>query len=169
MLHHVGDAAARAAIALLLDDERHADRFVVDEQAVFLLAVIAEPFAMIRQQHDRRPIVELVRFQVPHELADDFVRVGDLAVVGSVLGEAVGRRVRLVRLVQVQEEKRPRRTDRREPAFRDGFRRRAVALHLADSSCRARRRHLAVEEIEALRRCPVSFRSTNDDTMPPVV
>ena len=64
MLHDVGDPAARAGAAGLLDDERHADRLVVDEQTVLLFAVIAEAFAVIRQQDDRRAIVELLGFQM---------------------------------------------------------------------------------------------------------
>ena len=57
------------------------DRLVVDEQAVLLLAVIAEALAVIRQQDDRRSVVELVRLQVADQPADDLVGVGDLAVV----------------------------------------------------------------------------------------
>ncbi len=60
---------------------------VVHEQPVLLLAVIAEPFAVIGDEDDRGLIVELMRLQVPHEPADDFVRVGDLAVVRRELGE----------------------------------------------------------------------------------
>ena len=48
---------------------------------MFLLAVIAEPLAVIRQQHDRRAIVELMGLQILHQPADDLVGVGDLAVV----------------------------------------------------------------------------------------
>ena len=47
MLHDVADPAAGALAARLLDDERHVDRLVVDEQAVLLLAVIAETLAVI--------------------------------------------------------------------------------------------------------------------------
>ena len=93
----------------LLDDQRHVDRLVVEEQAVLLLAVIAEAFAVIRQQHDRRSVVELMRLQVVDEAADDLVGVGDLAVVGRVLREARRRRVGLVRLVEMQEQERARR------------------------------------------------------------
>ena len=82
LLHDVGHARAGAGVALLFDDERHANRFVVDEQAVFLLAVIAETLAVIGQQHDGGAIVQLVRLQIVDQSPDDFVGVGDLAVVG---------------------------------------------------------------------------------------
>jgi len=60
MLDELGDAAAGAGIALLFDDERHVDRFLVHEQAVLLLSVIAEPLAVIGEENDGRSIVELV-------------------------------------------------------------------------------------------------------------
>ena len=81
-------------------------RFVVHEQAVLLLAVVAEAFAVIREQDDRRSVVELMRFQIPDQLADDLVAVRHFAVVRRVLGEPLRRRVRLVRFVEMQEEER---------------------------------------------------------------
>jgi hypothetical protein len=150
VLHQVRDPASRAGVALLLDDERHVDRLVVDEQAVLLLAMIAESFAVIRHQHDRRTVVELMRLQVLHQAADDFVAVRDLAVVGRVRREACRRCVRLVRLVEMEKQKRARRADGVEPVFGDFFGFAAVALDLADRELRRTGWHLAVEEIEPL-------------------
>src|SRR6185436_1750890 len=61
VLDEIGHPPSGAEIALLLDDQRDVNRFLVDEQAMLLLAVIAEPLAMIREQDDRRPVVELMR------------------------------------------------------------------------------------------------------------
>ena len=106
VLDQIGDAPSRARVALLLDDQRHVHRFLVHEQAVLLLAVVAEAFAVIREQDDRRSVVELMRFQIPDQLADDLVAVRHFAVVRHVLGEPLRRRVRLVRFVEMQEEER---------------------------------------------------------------
>ena len=108
MLDDVGDAPARAGVPFLFDDQRHVNRFVVDEQSVLLLAVIPEPFTVIRQQHDRGTVVELTRLQVLEKMPDDFVAVGNLAVVRQVLAEPRRRRVRLVRLVEMEEQERSR-------------------------------------------------------------
>ena len=86
--------------------ERHADRRVVEEQPVLLLAVVAEPFAVIRQEDDRRARSYSPRcFSHGDQLADDLVGAGDLAVVGvRTRANRSGGRVRRVRLVDVEEE-----------------------------------------------------------------
>ena len=169
VLHQVGDAASAARVALLLDDERDVDRFVVHEQPMLLFAVIAEAFAVIRQQHDGRSVVELVRFQIANQPADDLVAVGDLAVVRRELRKPLGRRVRLVRLVQMQKQKGARRSDGIEPAFGDRFRRGAVALH--QRRCVASADAAGMSPSKKSKPCaiPVSLRSTNAETTPPVV
>ena len=58
MLHRGSDAPAAAPRLRQLDEERHADRLVVEEEAVFLLAVIAQPLAVVGEQHDQRAVVE---------------------------------------------------------------------------------------------------------------
>src|SRR5439155_17172328 len=47
------------AVARTLDHQRHVRRLLIEEQAVLLLAVIAEAFAVIREQDDRRSVVQL--------------------------------------------------------------------------------------------------------------
>ena len=150
VLNDVGDAPACARVAFLLDNQRHVDRFVVDEEPVLLLAVVAEPFSVIRQQDDRRPVVQLMRLQVLDQESDDFVGVRDLSVVGRVFRKTFRRRVRLVRLVEMEEEKRARGAGGCEPLLGNRFRRAAVALHLTDARVERRLRHLAVEEVESL-------------------
>jgi hypothetical protein len=111
VLNQIRDPPAGAGVAFLLDDQRDVDRFVVHEETVLLLAVVAQPFSVIGEQDDCGAIVELMRLQVLHEAPDDFVRVRDFAVVRRVGGEAIRRRVWLVRLVQVEEQERARRAD----------------------------------------------------------
>ncbi len=151
VLHDVADPASRAGVAGRLDDQRNVNRFVVEKQAVLLLPVIPEAFAVIGEQDDGGAVVQLVRLQVLNQTADDFVAVGDLAVVWRVLREALGRRVRFVRLVEVQKQKRARRALRIEPVLGHFFRFAAIALDLPDAQFRRRRRHVAVEEIKTLR------------------
>ena len=90
VLDDVADAPACAGAAGLLYDQRHVDRLVVHEESMLLFAVIAQPFAVIRQQDNRRTIVELVRLQIANQPADDFVRVRNLAVVWRVVGVPAG-------------------------------------------------------------------------------
>ncbi len=148
LLDRVADAASRPRASGLLDQERHVDRFLVHEQPVFLLAVIPQPFTVIRQQHDGGAVVELVRLEIPDQTADDFVRVRNFAVVRGVLGESGGRGVWLVRLVEVQEEEHTGGADGVEPVLGDDYRVGAVALHLAGRPLGRARGHLVVEELE---------------------
>jgi hypothetical protein len=82
--------------------------------------------------------------------ADDLVRIRNFAVIRRVRGEPLGRRVRLMRLVQMQEQKGARRADAVEPALGDLLRFAAVPLQ-----CRPGRpvrcgAQIVVEEIEPL-------------------
>jgi hypothetical protein len=43
-----------------LDDERHVHGLVVEKHAVLLLAVIPQAFTVIREQHDRRLVEQLL-------------------------------------------------------------------------------------------------------------
>ncbi len=102
------DAGPRAARTRKLHEERHADRLAVKEDAVLVLAVVAEPLPVIRGEHDDRAVVETALPQVSEETADRCVGRGDLSVVGArrVLGaECLRRNVGSVRLVEVKEEK----------------------------------------------------------------
>ena len=101
------DPAAGAFAGGRLDDQRDSERFLVSEHAVPGFAVIAEPFAVIGRQDDRRLVVELVRFEVLDEAADELVDVRNLAVVRLERIEPRWRRVRRVRFVEVQEQERP--------------------------------------------------------------
>ena len=80
-----------------LHDQRHLQRFAIEQDPVLVFAVLAEPFAVIGEKDDRRLVVEAFLFQRIEEAADD--RIGRLNV------GVVGRLVRRVRLVDVKEEK----------------------------------------------------------------
>ena len=99
----LGDAGASAACARQLDHQRHANRLVVHEQPVFSLGVIAQPFAVIRRDRDRRLVVPAVLLQRGEKLADDLVRERHLAIVLVRLREPRRRCVRRVRLIDVKE------------------------------------------------------------------
>ena len=148
VLHHVGDAASGARVAFLLDDQGDVHGLFVHEQPVLFFAVVAEAFAVIRQQHDRRTVVQLVRLQVFHQPADDFVGICDLAVVRRVLGEPLRGRVRRVRLVEMQEQEGARRSIRGQPALRDLLGLGAVSRSAA-GACHAEARSRASERRRA--------------------
>ena len=63
---------------------------------------------MIGEQDDQRLVVDTLLLQIIDELADDRVRISNLAVVMIRITAEVrfGRRVRGVRLVQMQKQKR---------------------------------------------------------------
>ena len=196
LLDEIGHAASGVRSAGLFDDQRDVNRFVVQEQAVALLAVVAQSFAVVRDEHDGRLIVELAGLEIAHETADDFIRVGDRPVVRRERAEPLGRRVRRMRFVQVQKQKQPRGADRGQPSFGDGFGFRPVAPQFAGRQLDRHRRHVVrsrrrqrraqarrgslddtrddPEPVEGSSKKskpfarPVSPRSIPDDTMPPV-
>src|ERR1051325_3939411 len=99
MLNGRGNTTPSLTAVGQLDDKRNTDRLVIEKQPVFLLAVIAQSFAVIGQEHNGGPIVELPRLERFQESADNLVRVRNLTVVRCVFSKASGRRVRPVRLV----------------------------------------------------------------------
>ena len=98
------DACAAARRARPLDHQRHADRLVVEKQSVFLFLVIFQSFAVIGSDDDRRLGVPTARAQVREQLADDLVGIRDLAVVFVRLRKPGRRRIRRMRLVDVEEQ-----------------------------------------------------------------
>ena len=64
---------------------------------MLVLAVIPQTFAVVGKKNDQSTIVDAERFEPREQTADDVIRLGDLAVVGRL--------VRRVRLVDVEEEK----------------------------------------------------------------
>jgi len=98
-----GDAASRADVAFLLDHQRHVDRFVVHEQPVLLLAVIAEALAVIARDDDESAIEGARRAHRVDEPRQLRVRIRDLVVVRCPGATAIigRRRVGRVRIVKV--------------------------------------------------------------------
>ena len=85
------------------DDERHAQRRVVDQHAVRALAVIAKPLAMIAGDGDDRAIRHPPGAQRVEQARELRIGIRDLAVVGRARARAeLGRRgVRRVGIVEV--------------------------------------------------------------------
>src|SRR6185295_7634239 len=100
------DPAAGEPAVRELEDQRHLERLAIEQDAVLLLAVIAEPLAVIGKEHDDGPIVETQALELVEEPADDSVRRRDLAVVSVRIAgaERLGRLVRRMRLVEVKQE-----------------------------------------------------------------
>ena len=79
------------------------ERFAVQQDPVFRLAVIAQPFAVVRHDCDNRAVEPSARLQTIEQPADQFIGVGDLAVVGLRHSMRCRRRVRRMRLVEVKK------------------------------------------------------------------
>ena len=112
---------------------------LIQENAVFLFLVIAQPFAMVRRKHDERRLVQAARLQKIDEFPHQRVAVRNLAVVRVRVLLAIRRRrcVRRVRLVQVEKkEERPLLVPG-DPLFGDGQRLGARSLHLPDRCFRS--------------------------------
>jgi hypothetical protein len=100
-------ALAGRALPRQLQHQRDLQRFPIQEDAVLLLPVVEQALAMVGQEHDQRSVVEVLLLERGDEAPDQAVRVSDLSVVGTVLVLGLvrlGRRVRRVRVEQVQEE-----------------------------------------------------------------
>ncbi len=82
------------------------DRLAIEQDAVLVLAVLAEPLAVVREEDDDRPVVDAEALQLVQQVADDPIGRGHLAVVllGIARGEGLRRLVGGVRLVDVEEE-----------------------------------------------------------------
>ena len=132
---------------------------------MLLLPVLIQPFAMVGEQHDRGAIVDPLPLQVVEELADDRVRRGDLAVVrrARVLAAKFGsRRVRRVRLEEVEEEEERLLRAPFDPALGDRFRFGARPLQAADRLA-ALHLDVVVVEVEGLRQSAVAAEHVRGD------
>ena len=110
-----GPLHARAGLARArqLEEERHVEGLAVEEYAVLLLAMVAEPLAVVGDEEDDRAVIDTRAAELAEELSDHRVARRDLAVVGSAVAaaEGLGRLIRRVRLVDVQEQEERLRLD----------------------------------------------------------
>ncbi len=148
----------RPARARQLDEEWNAYRFAVEKDPVLVLAVLAEPFAVVRQEDDEGAVVEALLLQEPEEGPDDRVGRRDLAVVGTsrvARREGLRRRVGGVRLVEVEDgQEGLSLRESRDPALEKRLGLRAGTLNFPDRPSPAA--------------IPVEWSSTNADTAAPV-
>ena len=56
-----------------MNDERHTQRFLIQEDAVRFLAVISKGFSMVPRHYDQRVAQKIVGFEVREQPADLFV------------------------------------------------------------------------------------------------
>ncbi len=103
------DRLSRPGAARELDEQRHLERLSIEEDAVGVVAVVAEPFAVIRHQDDESVVVVPQFAQTVEQAAHEVVGVGDLGIVAVAVAGRERRwsGVRGVRLVDVEEEEEP--------------------------------------------------------------
>jgi hypothetical protein len=107
------------------------DRLAVDQHAVLVLAVVVEPFAVVREEHDQGAVVDAASLEELQKGSDDLVGPRDLAVVAQLVpGEIrLGRLVGRMRLEEVEKgEERLARVPR-DPLRQQSLRVVAAALH----------------------------------------
>ena len=150
-----GDALAGPRAARELDEERNPELLAVEKDPVLVLAVVAEPFAVIGEEDDDRPVVDPFRLQESEKASEDRVRGRDLSVVGAARVaalEGLGGIVRRVRLVEMEErEQRLVRRLRADPRLEDLRRDRSAPLDAAQGLCRGAHLDVVAVLVEALR------------------
>ena len=83
-IHQAGHDPRRLC-ARQVNDERHMQRGVVDEEAVVFLSVLAQALAVIAAEHDHGVLVQAFGFQEVNQAPDLRVRESDFPVVRTVL------------------------------------------------------------------------------------
>ena len=78
-------------------------RFAIQQQSMLGLAVIAESFAVVGDENNDCAIENAARGQAIDEPADDLVRIRDLSVVRLCVRVRRRRRVRRVRLIEMEK------------------------------------------------------------------
>ena len=116
---------------------------------MLLLAVVAQPFAVVGGHRDQEPA--LAGLQAIQQPAHQLVGVGDLAVVGVAAGVARRRGVRGVRLVEVEEGEEARVRPGLHPPGQRLHRHGTVALDRGQRLHGPLRLDRVIVEVEALR------------------
>ncbi len=86
-----------------VDDQRRPQGALVDEIPVAGLAVVAQAFAVIGEQHHQRTLPPSARHQSLLQLADQVVQVFDLRIVAGGVRQTRTRRRVAVRRMQIKE------------------------------------------------------------------
>ena len=117
-----------------LHDQGDVDRLPVDQHSMLVLAVVIQPFAMVREEDDQSAVVDAALLEELQEGSDDLVGPRDLAVVvqlvpGEIrLGGLVGR----MRLEKMQKSEERLTRMPRDPLRQQRLRVVAAALHPRD-------------------------------------
>ena len=91
-----------------MNDERHMQRGVVDEESVSFFSVLAQAFAMIAAQDDQSVAVQAFCFKKADQASDLRIGKSNFAIVRTIFVFRVirrGRTIRIVRIVQMHPEK----------------------------------------------------------------
>src|SRR5258708_27860253 len=87
------------------DDKRNVNGGVVNKEAVLMLAVLCESFAVIAHEQNQAAIINLITFEPLDQAAEFMVGISNLSVVEVALILAavrLGRIIRAMRIVQMQ-------------------------------------------------------------------
>src|SRR5437879_1925096 len=90
-----------------MDDERYMQRGVVNKEAVSLLSVLTQTFAVISAEDDQCVLVQALGLEKSNQPPHLRVGKGDLPLIGAIFvfsGIRGGRTVRIVRIVQVHPQ-----------------------------------------------------------------
>ena len=101
--HEPGRPCARQ-----MNDERHVQRGVVDEEAMGFFSVLAQALAVIAAENDHGVLIQAFGFEEMNQASHLRIGESDFSVVGTVLvfGRIRGRgMIGIVRIVQVHPEK----------------------------------------------------------------
>ena len=143
----VADAPRRHRVVRRSNQERHVHGRLVDEEPVRPLAMFAEALAVIAHHHDDGVAREIVLVEVREQPADLRIDEGDLADVGAVRVarlEGLRRRVRRMRVVEVDPPEEARSGDLVEP------RQRVIGYFIAGPIDAAERQRLIFRQVEVV-------------------
>src|SRR5216684_2543183 len=130
-----------------MDDHRHVQRRIVDEEAMSLLSMLAQAFAMISREYDQSVVIKPFCLQERDYAPKLRVREGNLTVVQPILILLAIRRrglVRVMRIIQMHPQKELALRVLAQPIQRD------VGYHIPGTLHRLEIRFLHPIEIEVV-------------------
>src|ERR1035437_1830387 len=101
--HSLIPARLVPALRWRLDNQRYAQRRIVEKESVLLLPVISQRLPVIAGRYHQGSLVQPGVFQPFNQPAELLVRIGNLAVIGMICESAAERLRRMIRAVRVVE------------------------------------------------------------------